>query len=193
MSDIKIFKATIKDDAKEIAKLVYDTDPYIYPQFSITETDAINMISEMIKSDDTIFSYKNCILAKDGEKIVGLIVFLNNADMSNDYSKWNNSPEMDHVIKSYILAIKEECEGQDFVYISNVSVNPDYRGQGIATRMMEFLFELYPDHQFLLEVLKENDNVVRLYQNRGFVITDEYKGFNKKHAKKPLVYKMKKD
>ena len=193
MDGIQISKATAKDNFEDMAKLVYNTDCYIYPQWFKTIENATPQIAEMIASKNTMFSFKNCIVARDGKRVVGIIVYLvRDVDLSNDYSKWNNSPEMDYVIQNYILPIKKECKENEYVYISNVCVDSNYRGKGIATKMMRYLFDIYKDKDFVLEVLKENSSTVKLYERNGFEIIDEYAGFNGEGLENPPVFKMKK-
>jgi ribosomal-protein-alanine N-acetyltransferase len=52
----------------------------------------------------------------------------------------------------------------------NVSVDPDFRRRGIATAMMEALFERVndADGQFTLEVRRSNRGAYELYERLGF-------------------------
>lgn len=194
MGKIKIARATKKDDLKQIAELIYLTDVYIYPYWFNTIENAINELTEIVESEDTIYSYKNCVVAKADNKIVGVIVFFDDgSNIDNDYSKWNKSFNADYTIKNYIKPLIDECKKFKFVSIPNVAVLPEYRRCGIATKMFEKVFSLYKNKPFVLEVLEENVPALKLYQKLGFKIDKEYNGFNGKGLPQPKVMEMKKD
>ncbi len=63
------------------------------------------------------------------------------------------------------------CSRYDTVWhIMNVSVDPDFRRRGIATAMLEALFERVgdPEAQFTLEVRRSNRGAFELYDRLGF-------------------------
>jgi ribosomal-protein-alanine N-acetyltransferase len=63
------------------------------------------------------------------------------------------------------------CSRYDLVWhIMNVSVDPDFRRRGIATAMLEALFERVGDAeaQFTLEVRRSNRGAFELYDRLGF-------------------------
>ncbi len=63
------------------------------------------------------------------------------------------------------------CSRYDTVWhLMNVAVDDRQRRQGIATAMMERLFEVAdkPNAQYTLEVRTSNDAAIRLYESFGF-------------------------
>jgi len=63
------------------------------------------------------------------------------------------------------------CSRYDLVWhIMNVSVDPDRRRRGIATALLEALFERVgdPEAQFTLEVRRSNHGAFELYDRLGF-------------------------
>jgi ribosomal-protein-alanine N-acetyltransferase len=63
------------------------------------------------------------------------------------------------------------CSRYDTVWhVMNVAVDDRLRRQGIASTMMERLFELAdkPNEQYTLEVRTSNDAAIRLYESFGF-------------------------
>jgi [ribosomal protein S18]-alanine N-acetyltransferase len=59
----------------------------------------------------------------------------------------------------------------DAWHVMNVAVDPDHRGRGIATTMLERLFELTADDArrgYTLEVRVSNETAIRLYERLGF-------------------------
>ena len=74
--------------------------------------------------------------------------------------------EVEGEIVGYLI-----CSRYDLVWhIMNVSVDPDFRRQGIATAMLDALFERVgdPDGQFTLEVRRSNTGAYALYEALGF-------------------------
>ena len=92
MEKLIIRKATVSDNFLQIAKLIYLSDIYIFPYWFSSEDEGIKVIADMMKKDDTMFSYKHCLIAETGGEIVGAINYFDiNSDISNDYSHWNKS------------------------------------------------------------------------------------------------------
>ena len=62
------------------------------------------------------------------------------------------------------------CSRYDTVWhLMNVAVDPDLRRQGVATVLLERLFELVGDDaQYTLEVRESNRAAIELYQRYGF-------------------------
>ena len=63
------------------------------------------------------------------------------------------------------------CSRYDSVWhVMNVAVDDGLRRQGLATSMLERLFELAdkPNEQYTLEVRTSNDPAIRLYERFGF-------------------------
>jgi [ribosomal protein S18]-alanine N-acetyltransferase len=59
----------------------------------------------------------------------------------------------------------------DAWHVMNVAVDPDYQRRGIATRLLERLFELTADDDgrgYTLEVRVSNRDAIRLYEKLGF-------------------------
>ena len=59
----------------------------------------------------------------------------------------------------------------DAWHVMNVAVDPDHRGRGIASTLLERLFELTADDSrrgYTLEVRVSNSTAIRLYERLGF-------------------------
>ena len=59
----------------------------------------------------------------------------------------------------------------DACHVMNVAVEPEHRGRGIATALLERLFALTRDDErrgYTLEVRVSNDDAIRLYEKLGF-------------------------
>ncbi len=74
--------------------------------------------------------------------------------------------------------------------ISNVAVLEEYRGQGIAYRLMRELMELGRQEnitQFILEVRASNDPAIRLYEKCGFQLIGRRKMFYENPSEDALM------
>jgi ribosomal-protein-alanine N-acetyltransferase len=59
----------------------------------------------------------------------------------------------------------------DAWHVMNVAVHPEHRGRGVATMLLERLFELTADDRrrgYTLEVRVSNETAIRLYERLGF-------------------------
>lgn len=154
----------------------------------------MEQLSEIIESEDTIYSYKNCVIAKSDNKIVGITIFFDeSSNIGNDYSKWNDSFNANYTIENYINPLIDDCKKKKYVSIPNVAVHPDYRRQGIATKMLKKAFSQYTDKPFVLKVLEENVPAIKFYEKLGFKITKKYMGFNGHGLDLVKVMEMRKD
>lgn len=67
-------------------------------------------------------------------------------------------------------AVATEEEDQDSLTITRMMVSPDHFRQGIAGRLLEHVFHLYPSKaRFIVSTGKKNDPAVSLYLKHGFV------------------------
>ncbi|MHA1473938.1 MAG: GNAT family N-acetyltransferase [Promethearchaeota archaeon] len=92
--------------------------------------------------------YDLSIGAFDGDKLVGFII--------NGAGDWNNKPT---------------------VYDCGTGIIKEYRHKGIGTEILLRLIKLLRDAgitQYLLEVIKTNENAYQLYSKQGFEITREF-------------------
>ena len=58
---------------------------------------------------------------------------------------------------------------QMLAQIHYVLVHPDYQGQGIASKMLEYIKEKYKDFMYI-EVMPEDKNNVPFYEKHGFTV-----------------------
>ena len=197
--NVEFRKATLNDNAEEIAELLYRTDSYIYPYWFESLENCKSELSELIKEDKFFFNINNLYIMKDtvNNKIIGVICVVDkHVDLSYDYSKLESVNERyNYTIKNYVKGLIDEVMSSDFVYISNVCVHPDYRGMHIGSIMMKKIIEIYKKKFFdeiVLDVLADNPAAINLYQKMGFrQITDIFDGFNGPQLEKPDVFSMK--
>ena len=60
--------------------------------------------------------------------------------------------------------------GKRCIWIEDIYVKDEYRGQGIASKFFEFIYEKYDGCLFRLEVEEENERAKRVYEKCGFEV-----------------------
>ena len=173
-------KLNAKDDFRAVAELIYYTDDYIFPYLYNNDIEkAVSVIGEMIVSD-TIYNYKNITAAVLDEKIVGIVVAVRKpfsvdlAEMADCFLKAGAiiDERFTKVYNEYYKLLDGTSEG---VYIANVCVNRNYRGNGIAKKMLKAV--LSDDCRYELETVKANKPACAAYTAMGFRVDYEYPGF----------------
>jgi [ribosomal protein S18]-alanine N-acetyltransferase len=78
----------------------------------------------------------------------------------------------------------------DAWHVMNVAVDPDYQGRGIATRLLERLFELTADDErrgYTLEVRVSNLDAIALYEKLGFERRGARRGYYTDNREDALI------
>jgi ribosomal-protein-alanine N-acetyltransferase len=78
----------------------------------------------------------------------------------------------------------------DAWHVMNVAVDPDHQRRGIATRLLERLFELTTDDErrgYTLEVRISNTDAIRLYEKLGFERRGTRRGYYTDNREDALI------
>jgi [ribosomal protein S18]-alanine N-acetyltransferase len=78
----------------------------------------------------------------------------------------------------------------DAWHVMNVAVDPEHRGRGIATALLERLFELTRDDErrgYTLEVRVSNEDAIRLYEKLGFESRGTRRGYYTDNREDALI------
>jgi len=183
--------ANNEDDKRDLARLIYQVDPYIYPYwFNDNQDDGILVLTQLLNDVESIFYFKNCIIAKENDQIVGIFSFIPpNAKLNLDYSKYDVDFRSHHVIQNYIVDVIQNLVKDD-VCVVGLFVDPKYRRRNIATKMFCFLFDNIKSKTCTLEVLADNNAAIELYNKFSFEISKTYYGYNGYKRRKPLCHIM---
>jgi len=171
-------RAKNDDNMEEIAKLIYDTDPYIYPYwFENDEKKCITFLKDKMREDGFIFNYNNLYIAWDStiNKIVGVICAIDKSvNLTYDYEKLRKiNNNYDKVINKYIKPILKEVEEFDneTIYLSNLCIDNTLRGKKIGTKLLGYFIsqmEKNGFNRFALDCLLHNLPAKNLYHSLGF-------------------------
>jgi ribosomal-protein-alanine N-acetyltransferase len=94
--------------------------------------------------------------------------------------------EIGHVLVGYLIISRYA----DAWHVMNVAVHEDYRGQGIATRLLNRLFELTAGDDrrgYTLEVRVSNSGAIKLYERLGFVPRGIRRGYYTDNREDALI------
>lgn len=130
MSQFNIRKAK-KEDAPQIAELFMLAWPVedIMNSNGITYRQLYESMTEIARSEQTVYSYENTYIAETGGKIVGAMCAYDGAD----YQRLKQ-PIVDILGKDSMFAHLKETEAGEF-YLDSIGVLQEYRGRGIASRL----------------------------------------------------------
>lgn len=181
----------------EIARCIYDTDPFIYPTaFGADRENAALAISELMKIPGSLLYYKNIFVAVTEGRICGIVLY------NAHGARWNT--------EEYFRRIKDHVDDrQGFTYAASryfeeeakkpldnhieliaVCVSPAFRRRGIAGRLLASFIAANAGKTLELDVLSGNKTAVDLYTRCGFQITAQQKGFSPEHTPPPDCYHM---
>ena len=108
------------------------------------------------------------------------LVFTNGSDeiFNTDFETCiNNSPYLDgyvftqeETIMGYAMIAKSFSTefGKQCIWFEDLYIKPEYRGNGIAPRFLQYIKELYPECVYRLEVEQENTHATHVYKKQGF-------------------------
>lgn len=68
------------------------------------------------------------------------------------------------IAKSFSTEFAKRC-----IYLEDLFIKKEFRGQGIITEFLRYLENIYIDSIFKLEVDKCNINAIEVYKKRGFI------------------------
>lgn len=170
--------SNLNDNTTEIARLIYETDN-IMPFLFGKRENAIIKLKNLVENDNTVFSHKNILVfKKDSHLINGILLFYNpkliDKKRENDaFSREFSIIELLKLwVKSIILKSINDKSEMDGIYIQNISVDALARGEGIGTKLMNFVneFALQNGYSSLwLDVAYNNPKAKKLYEREGFI------------------------
>jgi ribosomal-protein-alanine N-acetyltransferase len=113
------------------------------------------------KDLNTLFDIENRVFANDSFAL---------SKNSLRYHLSNNiiyKIKQDEKIAGYILWLKRK----DYYRLYSLAIHPDFRGLGLASRLLEYSLENLDKEKFSLEVKVSNLDAIRLYKKFGFKVS----------------------
>ena len=168
-----------EEQVKAIGRLVYLTDPYVYPDLFDNDIELSIKCAKAFLKKDTFFNYKNIKIGKIDCKTAGFFVILkdkqtnNREEMKAAMMESINrlTPKFDAVMEGYFDTLDYQWEG---LQIMSLAVLPEYRRHKVATKMLN---SLPGNKTYSLACVKDNEAGRRLYEKCGFVYKFDYPGY----------------
>lgn len=182
----RLEKGDLSDNnLKTVCKLIFQTDPYIYPALFGTERDAIKILEKIIPTDtDEMFSINNIYVAIEEEKIIALILWKKGSMNWNKRLFQENIKEIGIKLPDTFELVCEKyfdsyCDQslEEIVSLINVCVLKEYRKKGIAKKMLEVFLDENAEDKYELFCLEDNKSALSLYRSCGFKIISRQKAF----------------
>lgn len=179
-----IIRQAHKEEASQIAELFMLAWPIeeILESTGLTYEQLHESITLIAANEETIYSYENTLVAETDGKVAGAICAYDGAD----YQRLKQ-PIVDVLGPDCGFAKMKETEVGEF-YLDSVGVFPEYRGRGIASRIIEAQCERAASlgHKVAgLIVDTDKPQVEALYSRLGFTYLDDKDFFG--HTMKHMV------
>ncbi len=119
-----------KDESRTIASLYSISSDgvadYIWMKLAAPGEDVLDVGQRRYEREDSVFSYRNCIIAElEGEAVGMLVAF------PMELEEGSSHTETDPVLVPY-----SKLEEDNSYYVCGMAVFAEYRGQGIGARML---------------------------------------------------------
>jgi len=165
------FRAAVGGDCRRIAELVriasegvtdylWSTLAPEYPGMALIEVGAIRYSDE-----ESVFSYKNCVVAEHDGEVIGLLLSF---PVEVESGASSGEP-VDPVLEPYSMEVPGSF------YICSLAVLPESRGLGIGRKMLDIARERARERgldTLSLLVFEQNQGACRLYEREGFALVD---------------------
>ena len=179
---------------RSISKLIYETDPFIYPALfgrgkEGEKTATIVLPSVFETNEDAMFSKRNLFVATINEELVGLILWHKGPLCWDERIIEQCATRLGvELIKNNLAQVAREyvadryLEANDVeeksLYLINVCVTKEKRGFGIAKTMLRSFIQCNCTEIMELAVLADNKPAIGLYRKFGFQVVQRTAGFS---------------
>ena len=175
MDDIKIIKGN-ETFYEDFINLILFTGEKIF--YSIFGKNVKNILKNLYREKENQFSYEFTNFIEVQNKICGMLlsysyddkkkVELNTGRFLLKIMKIDFLKIFPNLLKSFFVL--EKLDKGDY-YISNIATYPSFRGMGLGTKLLTFSEDVAKNRKMkrlVLEVEKENENAIKVYEKFGF-------------------------
>lgn len=173
-------KNAVPEQARDIARLIMQAMNYDCCRFFAgpchTLDDFEEMMTQLVRRTDSQYSYLNTIVAVDGDADdsmpVGILVVYDGARL-HELRKAFVQAAMEHFGQDFSDIDDETGPGE--LYLDSLAVEKNYRGHGIAHRLLLASVEKARGMGLKAGLLvdKNNPAAERLYKSIGFVYAED--------------------
>ena len=184
--------------------MIYETYKNLFGTFlDKNRTPAIKKLKKLIIGGKNSYGHEQVYIGEDNKrKIMGILVAFKGDEIKcfeETKAYWNamnfpNFLKLTLVKPIYDKITASSIDNND-LYIGNLVVSNDLRGQGIGTELLKSSFILGKAkkcNRVLLDVTFENDSAKRLYEKTGFKVCGENASYGLVSLQEPTVWNIRK-
>ncbi len=187
-------RALSRDELSEAGRILYLTDPYIYPAAFGSAENAAEAFVRLADVRDGMFAREHLLAAVEDGVVAGVLA-------AYERSVWQRGtlaalfaemgkplpPHAQEAEDGYFLPAAAGERG--CLYILCVSVAPAFRGRGVASALLRAALAR-SSREAVLECLADNPGALHLYEKFGFRPVARYDGFACAGEAAPPVVKL---
>ena len=166
MDEVTRFRrARVEDCAKIAALYSISSDgvaDYIWRKLARPGEDPLEVGERRYAREDSVFSYKNCVVAEHNGEVIGMLVAFPMETEPDPGEPEGEDP---------VLAPYGELERPGSYYVCGMALLPEHRGLGLGARMLGLAREEARRRglaEMSLIVFEQNTGAKRLYERHGF-------------------------
>jgi len=132
---------------------------YIWTKLSTSGENILDVGTRRYEQEDSVFSYRNCTIVEIDHQIAGMLVAY---PMHVDPGYIEEDPVLLHISR---------LEEDNSYYICGMALFPEYRGQGIGTRLLKKAEEECAKaalNKLSLVCFEQNTRAMNLYLKNGY-------------------------
>lgn len=173
-------RSLTRGQLSEAGRVLYLTDPEIYPTAFGSEDDVAAVFPYLSEEKDGLFAPENILAALEDDRVCGVLVACNGAKwekgaLDRAFSEAGlQAPDGAADAEEKYFAYEAEHETGDYVLC--LCVSPEFRNKGIARKLLKSY--LADKERVTLECLADNAAALALYRSEGFKDVKEYYGYS---------------
>ena len=173
-----------EDDLGRAGELLYEVDPFIFPDF-LGDSEKAKVLGPELFNDteNGLFSFNRTLVADENGQLDGILCY-----RTSDVAPWDKEAvkerfektgvelpaEFERANDNYMKKITDAELPEGAAEIEFLATAPEARGKGIATKLINKLKDSGEFKELHLDVLGNNENALNLYKKLGFEVTDEF-------------------
>ncbi|MCD4784916.1 MAG: GNAT family N-acetyltransferase [Candidatus Eremiobacteraeota bacterium] len=169
------------EDAENFSQLFLMTGEEFLP--ALFGPKVKKLMSSLFKYPNNYFSFENSSFLILDNQIAGMalvfdyqqknswFVFVRTFFLFIRYLGWDIFSQLSPLLRSDNIIAKIQAND---LYLSNIAVSPDFRGQGLGTKLLNVVSSIAKSRgckRIVLDVETEKKGAIRLYQKFGYRIT----------------------
>ena len=191
-----------KEQYRDIATLIYQTDPYIYPALFTSNEEPLKAAQIVLpaliaKGTDPMFRKENFFVLFAEDVVVGLVLW------HRGKLTWNPEDFIEFASKcgvqlneNSVYAVGNEYIGGQYtevprktISLINICINEHMHGVKLGDLMLKSFIEKHKRNDMELCVLSDNKSAIQLYMKYGFRTVEKTDGFSL-DDNKPSCFRM---